>query len=253
MFGLDERITHLMGGGATLGVVLGVALMLGLRHASDPDHLAAVSTLIATEPETGRRRAARLGLFWGLGHATSLTVLGLPIVLFRGYLPHAAQQGAEVVVGLVIAGLAVRLLVRWRSGAFHAHEHRHGPVRHRHLHPHEHAPGHAHRHQPELRLGRSAWQAYGIGVVHGTGGSAGIGVLLLAAIPDHVEAAAALLLFAAAAACSMAVLSSVFGYALTRGPVLRRLLALTPVMGAVSFAFGAYYALGALGVVPYGA
>ena len=72
MFGIDERITELLGGGATFGVVLAVALLLGLRHATDPDHLAAVSTLIATEPDDGRRRAVRLGLAWGVGHATTL-------------------------------------------------------------------------------------------------------------------------------------------------------------------------------------
>jgi ABC-type nickel/cobalt efflux system permease component RcnA len=252
MFGIDERISHLLGGGATLGVVLGVALLLGLRHASDPDHLAAVSTLIATEPERGRRRAVRLGLSWGLGHATSLTLLGLPIVLFKSYLPGALQRAAELLVGLMIVALAIRLLLRWRSGAFHVHEHRHGPTRHRHLHPHQDAGTHEHEHRPERRLGRTGRQAYAIGVVHGAGGSAGIGILLLAAIPGHVEAVAALLLFATATAGSMALLSSVFGYALTRGPVLRRVLAVTPVMAAASLAFGTYYALGAVGVVPYG-
>jgi high-affinity nickel permease len=254
MFGIDERVAELLGGGATFAVVLGVALLLGLRHATDPDHLAAVTTLIATEPEDGRRRAARLGLSWGLGHATTLLLFGLPVVLFKGYLPEQAQRAAEFLVGLMIAGLAIRLLVRWRSGAFHVHEHHHGPVRHRHLHPHGH--GHAHRHQhahePETRLGRSAGQAYCIGVVHGIGGTAGVGVLLLAAIPGHAEAIAALLLFCAASAASMALLSSAFGYVLTRGPVLRRVMAVTPVMAIVSLSFGAWYALGAVGVVGYG-
>ena len=64
-------------------LVLAVAVGLGLRHASDPDHLAAVSTLIASEPEDGTRRAGRLGLAWGLGHATTLALFGLPIVLFN--------------------------------------------------------------------------------------------------------------------------------------------------------------------------
>lgn len=251
MFGIDEQVTQALGGGATFAVVLAVALLLGLRHATDPDHLAAVSTLIATEPDRGRRRAARLGLAWGLGHATTLVLLGLPIVLFRGYLPGAARQAAEFLVGLMIVALAVRLLHRWRSGAFHVHEHRHGRTEHRHLHPHHSDHSHEHVHEPERRLGRSAGQAYGIGFVHGIGGSAGVGVLLLAAIPDHVAAIVALLVFATAAAASMALLSWAFGYALTRGPVLRRVLAATPVIGAASLAFGAWYALGAIGVVPY--
>src|SRR5687768_8273704 len=171
MFGLDDWIAELAHGEA-LVAVLAVALGLGLRHASDPDHLAAVSTLIASEPEDGTRRAGRLGLAWGLGHATTLALFGLPIVLFNAYLPDVAQRGAEALVGLVIMFLAARLLVRWRRGHFHAHPHRHGDTEHRHLHPHDHqGASHEHAHQPEARLGRSPAQAYGIGLVHGMGGS----------------------------------------------------------------------------------
>jgi ABC-type nickel/cobalt efflux system permease component RcnA len=235
-----------------LALVLVVALGLGLRHASDPDHLAAVSTLIASEPEDGTRRAGLLGLAWGLGHATTLALFGLPIVLFNAYLPDAAQRGAEALVGLVIMFLAGRLLVRWRRGHFHAHSHRHGDTEHRHLHPHGgHRARHDHAHTPEARLGRSPSQAYGIGLVHGMGGSAGVGVLLLATIPGQAEAVAALTVFALGTAVSMAALSSALGYAITRGPVLRRMLAFAPAMGVVTLAFGGWYALGAVGAVPY--
>jgi ABC-type nickel/cobalt efflux system permease component RcnA len=249
-------------------LVLAVALGLGLRHASDPDHLAAVSTLIASEPEDGTRRAGRLGLAWGLGHATTLALFGLPIVLFNAYLPDAAQRGAEALVGLVIMLLAGRLLVSWRRGHFHAHSHRHGDTEHRHLHPHggegarhdhargarhDHARGarHDHAHEAEARLGRSPAQAYGIGLVHGMGGSAGVGVLLLATIPSQAEAVGALMVLALGTAVSMAALSSAFGYAITRGPVLRRMLAFAPAMGVVTLAFGGWYALGAVGAAPY--
>ena len=83
------------------------------------------------------------------------------------------------------------------------------------------------------------------------GGSAGVGVLLLAAIPDRVEAIAALALFAAFTAISMALASSTFGYALTRPPVLRRFATVAPALGALSLAFGLWYSLGALNAVPY--
>jgi ABC-type nickel/cobalt efflux system permease component RcnA len=234
-----------------LAVALTVALGLGLRHASDPDHLAAVSTLIASEPEDGTRRAGRLGLAWGLGHATTLAAFGLPIVLFHAYLPDAAQHGAEALVGLMIMFLAARLLVRWRRGHFHAHPHSHGSTRHRHLHPHDEGTQHDHVHQPEARLGRSPTQAFGIGMVHGMGGSAGVGVLLLATIPDQATAVAALMVLALGTAVSMAALSSAFGYAITRGPVRRRVLAFAPAMGVLTLAFGCWYALGAVGAVPY--
>jgi ABC-type nickel/cobalt efflux system permease component RcnA len=277
MFGLDDWIAELAQGEG-LALVLLVSLLLGLRHASDPDHLAAVSTLIASDPEDGTRRAGRLGLAWGAGHALTLGAFGLPIVLLQAYLPDTAQRAAEAAVGLMIMFLAARLLLRWRRGHFHAHVHRHGDVEHRHLHPHDqhshgaphahphaaphaHAHGaphahphgavHDHTHEPEARLGRSPWQAFGIGLVHGAGGSAGVGVLVLATIPGQAEAVAALMVLAAGTALSMASLSSAFGYAITRGPVLRRMLAFAPAMGLVTLAFGGWYTLGAIGAVPY--
>ena len=83
------------------------------------------------------------------------------------------------------------------------------------------------------------------------GGSAGVGVLLLATIPDQAQALGALMVFAMGTAASMAALSSAFGYAVTRGPVLPRMLAFAPAMGLVTLAFGGWYALGAVGAVPY--
>jgi cytochrome c biogenesis protein CcdA len=233
MLGLDDQIAAL-GAGQTLLIVLGVALLLGLRHATDPDHLTAVTTLLAGEPEeAGARRAGRLGLVWGAGHATTLFVFGLPIVLFESYLPDPVQAGAEAAVGVVIVALAVRLLVRWRRGELRAaHRHPHGP---------DGAP---------LRT-RSPLQAYGIGLVHGVGGSAGVGVLLLAAIPDHVEGAVALAVFALFTAVSMALASSSFGWVLSRGTVRRAYGALAPGLAVASLAFGAWYALGAVEAVPY--
>jgi len=230
VFGLDQRIAGLGSGDAFL-LVVAVAVLLGLRHATDPDHLTALGTLVAGDDRRSARRAGRLGLAWGLGHATTLFAFGVPIVLFRGYLPETVQQVAELAVGVLIMGLAVRLLVRWRRGQLSVR----GGSRH------EHGGARA----------RSARSAYAIGLVHGTGGSAGVGVLLLAAIPDHVEALAALAVFAACTAVSMSVASTTFGYAITREPVLRRFVAVAPALGALSLAFGAWYALGAVNAVPY--
>ena len=124
MVGLDDWIAS-FSDGATLGVVAVVAIVLGLRHASDPDHLAAVSTLIAGTRERAAGAAAWLGLSWGLGHALGLFAFGLPIVLFKAYLPEPVQRGAETSVGVLIAGLAVWLLVRSQRGLFHVHVHSH--------------------------------------------------------------------------------------------------------------------------------
>lgn len=256
MLGLDDRIAELSGGGG-LALALLVALLLGLRHATDPDHLTAVSTLVMSDRRAGTRRAASLGAAWGLGHATTLFLFGLPVVLFRSALPGAVRSAAEVAIGLVIVALGLRLLVRWRRGYFHAHPHAHGALHHSHPHVHEHAPDHGanegvvHAHRHPDALGRSPRAAFGIGLVHGVGGSAGVGILLIGAMPGRAGAVAALGLFALATAASMAALSSAFGRALAHGPVARRFATLAPAFGTVSLLFGAWYVLGALSAVPY--
>jgi hypothetical protein len=146
-------------------------------------------------------------------------------VLYRSYLPDAVQTGAETLIGVIIVALAVRLLLRW-----HASRHE----MHAHAHP-----------------ARSPLQAYGIGLVHGIGGSAGVGVLLLASIPDHLEAIVALALFAAFTAVSMAMASSSFGWVLSRGTMQRSFVSAVPALAALSMAFGVWYALGAVRAVPY--
>lgn len=247
MFGLDQKIAG-ASHGATLAIVIAVAIVLGLRHATDPDHLAAVTTLIGSKRERTARLAGRLGFSWGLGHATSLFAFGLPIVLYRAYLPAAVLESAEVLVGFMVVALAVWLLVRWRRGIFHLHDHEHERGNHPHLHSHAAASAHAHRHTIRTR---SPLQAYGIGLVHGLGGSAGVGVLLLGSIHSQVMAVVSLALFAFFTAVSMAVLSTGFGLTLASGPVRRSFQTLAPVLGSASLAFGVWYVLGALHVAPY--
>jgi len=233
VLGLDERIAGLSDEGSVL-VVLLVALLLGLRHAMDPDHIAAVTTLVASTRERAAQRAARLGAWWGLGHALTLIVFGIPIVLFERFLPEPLQRGAETAVAALIVFLAARLLIRWRSGYFHAHAHAHPP------HEHEH------RHQVRSPLG-----AFAIGLVHGLGGSAGVGVLLLAAIPSRPLAVASLVVLAVFTAVSMTMLTTGFGSVLVRPRVRGAYAVVAPTLGLTSLAFGLWYAAAAWALAPY--
>jgi High-affinity nickel-transport protein len=253
MLGLDDRIAGL-GSAGSMALALAVAVLLGLRHATDPDHLTAVSTLVMSEERQGSHRAGLLGLAWGAGHAVTLFALGLPVVLLGHSLPDAAQRAAELAVGVVIVALAVRLLVRWHRGYLHVHVHSHGPVRHSHPHVHDEGGGHVrafHEHGHAETLGRSPAAAFGIGLLHGAGGSAAAGVLVVAAVSQPAGAVIALALFATATAISMALCSTVFGVALTRQPVARRFAALAPALGTLGLLFGAWYALAAIQTVPY--
>src|SRR4051795_6198224 len=97
---LDSLITGLFDG-APLLVALGIAFLLGLRHASDPDHLVAVTSLVAAE-DGDTRKAARLGAWWGIGHAGALVALGIPLIAFKAGMPGWLEGTAERVVGVVI-------------------------------------------------------------------------------------------------------------------------------------------------------
>jgi ABC-type nickel/cobalt efflux system permease component RcnA len=252
MFGSDEWLAD-FAAGQGLVVALVIAVLLGLRHATDPDHLTAVSTLVLTDRRP--RAALTLGLAWGAGHALTILALGVPVVVFGSALPNGVRRAAEVAIGLMIVALALRLLVRWRRGYLHVHEHEHDGVRHAHPHVHEHTPEHAHphvhHHAHHDDLGRTPRAAFGIGLAHGVGGSAGVSILLIGAISSPVEAVLALVLFAVATALSMTLVSTLFGRALATGPAQRRFASLAPGFGSLALLFGGWYALGAVGAVPY--
>jgi high-affinity nickel permease len=231
MFGLDDWVAGLSES-ASVGVVLLVAILLGLRHATDPDHIAAMTTLIASGREHAARSAARLGAWWGLGHAITLVVFGIPILLAERFLPERVQQGAETAVAALIIFLGLRLIVRWRHGYFDLHAHPHPEREHRHA-------------------VRTPFGAFGVGLVHGMGGSAGVGVLLLATIPSETIAVASLLLLALFTAVSMTVVTVGFGLTLSTRPVAAASTALVPALGAASLAFGLWYAAAAWSLASY--
>ena len=212
---LDEMLTHLFDG-APLPVALLLAALLGLRHATDPDHLMAVTSLVAVDG-AGTRAAARLGAFWGVGHATTLLVAGLPLILLSSTVPEWIGSGAETLVGIVIAVLAARVLLRWwRRDRAHTHEAR------------------------PLRTPR---QAAAIGALHGLAGTGAVVLLLIAAIPDPLAACAALAAFAPLSAASMALCTSGFAWTLTRPAVQPLYNAfLLPLLGACGLVFGGVYA-----------
>ena len=159
------------------------------------------------------RAAVRLGAWWGVGHATILLAVGLPLIAIQEELPEWLQRGAETAVGLIIIALAVRVLVTWRRPP---------------------------RAQPPLR---SPQQAVGIGVLHGLAGTGAVVLLLIAALPTRAEAAAALALFAPMSVISMALCTCGFAWVLKRPavePLYRAVL--LPAFGLLALVFGLWYA-----------
>jgi high-affinity nickel permease len=239
--GLDAWLTGLFDG-APLLVALGIAFVLGLRHASDPDHLVAVTSLVAADGGDARA-ATRLGAWWGLGHAATLLLVGLPLIFLKAKLPGWLESGAEKAVGVVILLLAARVMLKWVRGDYRVSAHRHEPGtsdaphgRRRHL---RRGPGRGHRHVHV----RSAGQAFSIGVLHGLAGTGAVVLLLIAALPAQLEAAAALAVFAPMSVASMALCTTAFAWVLTRPvvePVYRTVL--IPALGLFGLLFGLWYA-----------
>jgi ABC-type nickel/cobalt efflux system permease component RcnA len=233
-----EELDHLITGlfdGAPLAVALGIAFLLGARHASDPDHLVAVTSLVAAR-DGDTREAARLGAWWGVGHAAALLALGVPLIAFKAELPGWLESGAEKAIGIVILLLAARVIYKWARGDYRADAHEGGHARRRHLR--RGADGsHAH-----VKV-RSRGQAAAIGLLHGLAGTGAVVVLLIAALSSQLEAGLALAVFAPMSVASMAACTAAFAWVLTR-PVIEPLYrtVLIPGLGAFGVMFGLWYA-----------
>lgn len=171
-------MTSLLLSAATLGFVL------GLRHALDPDHVVAVSTIVSGDPSW--RRSSRIGIFWGLGHATSLLAVAGLIVAFRVNISELTASRLEIIVSIMLIGLGFYAVGAAQQGfRLHAHRHTHQGegegaatvAEHVHLHVHEPAVSPVHGHAHGLAAGL---RPYAIGLVHGVAGSGGLALLVMA-------------------------------------------------------------------------
>jgi len=178
----------------------GLGLLLGFRHAFEPDHLAAVSTLATRQGKL--LDACRLGVAWAVGHSLSVGVVVGAIMLFGLQLPRRLWPAADFLVGLLLIGLGASVIVRYVRGRWHLHVHAHDGGPHLHLHSHAHDAAHAHAH-PQGDARRSL----GFGLLHGLAGSAAILVLLVAAAPTRTAQLTYFLAFAAGTMLGMLLVS----------------------------------------------
>ena len=185
----------------SLLALAGLGLLLGFRHAFEPDHLAAVSTLATRQ---GRLLdACRLGLAWALGHTASVGVVVAVIMLFGLHLPDRLWPAADFLVALLLIGLGGSVLLRYARGRWHLHVHTHSDGA-PHLHLHSHARGATHGHQHPRGDAR---RSLGFGLLHGLAGSAAIIVLLVAAAPTRAAQLAYFVAFACGTMIGMLLVS----------------------------------------------
>jgi len=210
----------------TLPTVVGIGLVLGFRHAFEPDHLAAVSTLATRQGSV--LAACRLGLAWALGHTASVGAVVFAIIVAGVRFPGSLRPAADVVVGLLLVGLGGSIIYRYARGRWHLHAHSHGSEVETHLHLHSHSLGHTHAHG---HPGADARRSLGFGLLHGFAGSAAILVLLVASAPTRGAQVAYFCAFGAGTLLGMlavsATLALVIRVASRRGERWARVLHLT--------------------------
>jgi hypothetical protein len=185
----------------------GLGSLLGMRHALEPDHLAAVSTLIASE--RGTAKAAWLGACWGLGHTMTLVAAGAVLILLRAEMPSSASDAFELTVAVMLVALGLRAVCHAarQGGAGPAYVHHHGRI----VHTHPGVPAHVH-------IGRwtLARRPLLVGAVHGLAGSGALTALVLATLPSTAARVTYMALFGLGSTAGMAALSGLLGWPLGR-------------------------------------
>jgi high-affinity nickel-transport protein len=235
-----------------------LGLLLGMRHATDPDHVIAVATIVSRQRNA--RGAAVIGSLWGLGHTVTITVVGGLIILFDLTIPPRLGLAMEfgVALMLVLLGL-LNVAGPWRRAALagapapHAHPHTHADYVHSHPHGHEPgAHGHAEHLTPLARLDRAlgglgvyqTMRPLVVGLVHGLAGSAAVALLVLATIRDPLWAVSYLLLFGVGTIVGMTLITAVialpFTYSAARFAPVHRYLGVAS--GVLSLAVGLFLA-----------
>ena len=243
----------------TLLSILALGFVLGIRHATDPDHVVAVTTIVAGQRSV--RGAALIGAAWGLGHTLTILLVGSGIIIFKWVIPPRVGLGMElsVAIMLIVLGLAnLAGTVRWlrgrrllsgRSARIHSHVHRHGDYVHTHPHGHDpEAHPHAEHATPIARL--DGWlgatgpyrlvRPLVVGIVHGLAGSAAVALLVLAAIQTPMASVLYLLIFGLGTIAGMMLITAAIGvpFALGRADMDRLQRGLRVASGLISVAFG---------------
>jgi hypothetical protein len=185
--------------------LLGFGFLLGVRHALDVDHLAAVSTIVSAR--RGAWGSSLVGALWGLGHTAALLGVALTVVALHAEIPPRLALGLELGVAAMLIGLGVNLL--WtlrRGGRVHHHAHAHGGRLH--VHPHVHgveAVDDGHHRAASVR------RPFLVGLVHGLAGSAGLMLAVVATIPSSVLALAYVVVFGVGSIGGMTAVSALLG------------------------------------------
>ena len=215
-------------------LVLGFAL--GIKHALDADHVVAVSTIV------GRYRnplkATLVGIFWGIGHTTTLLLVGIAVIAFKLVTPDQLALSMEFLVGVILFALGIQILWMYLPKKKHLHIHDHGDKMHAHEHFHLRKEGGEDIQHHAPRQHRSLF----LGMIHGLAGSAALMLLVLSTIHTPIEGVIYILIFGIGSILGMMLISTLIGlpFALSSGRFASRNDRIRFIAGTLSVALGVF-------------
>ena len=244
----------------TLLSILGVGFLLGIRHATDPDHVIAVTTIVSRQQSI--RQAGVIGVLWGLGHTITIVLVGTGIIVFNLAIPQRVGLSMELAVGLMLillgvlnlTGITRRITERFTPGhsadVVHSHLHHHGGHAHVHTHAHEEDAHLMLEDTPQSPVQQmlakvglyQLLRPLAVGIVHGLAGSAAVALLVLTTIRDPRWAIGYLLVFGLGTIAGMMVITMILGapFAYTGKRFANFNRGLGVASGVISVAFGLF-------------
>lgn len=234
---MEEQLAEL---GLLAALVLGI--LLGSKHSLDPDHVVAVSTIVSEYKNP--LRSFWVGISWGLGHTTTLLIIGIVIIALRLTIPERMALLFEFAVGVMLVGLGIQVIYSFRKKKVHQHAHGHEEEAHHHFHSHSKSPEHVPEHHNTHGIGKPFLRrkSYVIGLVHGLAGSAALTLLVLASIESPIAGLAYILLFGLGSVLSMGIMTVIIGlpFVMSAGrlPNLNRTIQFA--VGSLSILFGGF-------------
>ncbi len=234
---MEEQLAEL---GLLAALVLGI--LLGSKHSLDPDHVVAVSTIVSEYKNP--LRSFWVGISWGLGHTTTLLIIGIVIIALRLTIPERMALLFEFAVGVMLVGLGIQVIYSFRKKKVHQHAHGHEEEAHHHFHSHSKSPEHVPEHHNTHGIGKPFLRrkSYVIGLVHGVAGSAALALLVLASIESPIAGLVYILLFGLGSVLSMGIMTVIIGlpFVISAGrlPHLNRTIQFA--VGSLSILFGGF-------------
>ena len=229
---------------AELGLFAALALgiILGIRHSLDPDHVVAVSTIVSEYRNP--LRSFWVGISWGLGHTTTLLIIGVVIIALRLTIPDRMALLFEFFVGIMLVALGAQVIYSFRRKKVHQHAHGHQEAAHEHFHSHAQSPEHRPEHHEAHGIGKPFLRkkSYLVGTVHGVAGSAALTLLVLASIESPLAGLGYILLFGLGSVLSMGVMTILIGlpFVISAGRLPNLNRAIQFGVGTLSIVFGGF-------------